>query len=69
LFERDRLREVMRKLPPKARAKFAAMLSKEVLPGMEKRTAEIRDGLNKHVDSEDCVRGLIAYAQSLPVTA
>jgi len=62
LFERDRLRDVMRKLPPKARQSFADFLSAEVMPDLEKRTGEIREALNKQSDSEDCVRGLIAFA-------
>lgn len=62
LFDRDRLRELMMKLPDAARKSFADMLRAEVLPGMAKRSAEIRDGLRSQLDSEDCVRGLIAFA-------
>lgn len=62
LFDRDRLREVARKLPEAARRKFANFLQTQVLPDLEKRTSELRDSLNKQVDSEDCVRGLIAFA-------
>jgi hypothetical protein len=63
LFERDRLREVAMRLPPAARTSFANMLEREVLSGMAKRTAEIREAMNAQVDSEDCVRGLIAFAR------
>jgi hypothetical protein len=64
LFDRDRLREVMRKLPPVARQKLAAWLEDEVLPNVQKLTAEWRELLNRQADSEDCVRGLIADARS-----
>ncbi len=63
LFERDRLREVMRKLPKMARRSFADMLRTSVLPDLKKRTAELRDALNKQADSEDCVAGLIRFAE------
>lgn len=62
LFDRPRLRELMRKLPSPARAAFAQFLAKEVLPVVEKRTTEYRGYLNQQLDSEDCVRGLIAFA-------
>lgn len=62
LFDRDRLREVMRRLPIPARKDFARLLSEEVLPKMAERTAEIRQALNQQTDSEECVRGLIAFA-------
>lgn len=64
LFDRDRLRQTMQKLPPEARKSLALFLEKEVLPGVEKNTAEWREMLNRQVDSEDCVRGLIAFARS-----
>jgi hypothetical protein len=64
LFDRDRLRMTMQKLPPKARKALASFLEQEVLPGVEKTTAEWREYLNKQLDSEDCVRGLIAFARS-----
>lgn len=63
LFDRDRIREVMRKLPRRARLELASFLETEVLPGIEKTTAEWRGYLNKQIDSEDCVRGLITYAR------
>jgi hypothetical protein len=62
LFDRDQLRDLMRKLNPAAREQFAVMLEKCVIP-MAKRTAEIREALNSQCDSEDCVRGLIAFAR------
>lgn len=62
LFDRDRLRDVAMKLPAPARAAFARLLAEQVLPGIEKNTSEIREALNKQLDSEDCVRGLIAFA-------
>lgn len=66
LFDRDRLRTVMTRLPDLARAEFALMLENEVLPGMAKRSAEIREALNSQLDSEDCVRGLISFANAEP---
>lgn len=65
LFDREKLRDVMQKLPRKARWKFADLLQEKVLPDLQKRTAEIRQSLNKQWDSEDCVRGLIAMANTL----
>ena len=64
LFDRDRLRDIAMKLPPAARQKFADLLVDKVLPPLEKRTQEIRDYLNQQHDSEDCVRGLIAFASA-----
>ena len=62
LFDRDKLRALAMKLRPEARQKFAAFLEREVLSGLQKRTSEIREALNAQMDSEDCVRGLIAFA-------
>lgn len=64
LFDRDRLRMTMQKMPAEARKSLARFLEKEVLPGVEKVTREYREYLNKQMDSEDCVRGLIAFARS-----
>ena len=63
LFDRDRLRALMLKLPDAARRSFAELLETEVMPGLVKRTREIRDALQEQADSEDCVRGLIAFAK------
>lgn len=63
LFDRDRLRDVASRLPEPARRKFAQLLREQVMPDLEKRTAELRDAMNKQIDSEDCVRGLIAFAE------
>lgn len=63
MFDRDKLRDVVMKLPPAARASFAEFLHKEVMPGLRKTTAEVRAALNKQLDSEDCVRGLIEFAR------
>lgn len=63
LFDRDRLRDVMLKLPRSTRIKFAAFFENEVLPDLQKRTNEYREALNKQADSEDCVRGLIAFGR------
>jgi hypothetical protein len=63
LFDRERLRDVMMKLPEPARLKFAKLLRDAVMPDLEKRTAELRDAMNKQIDSEDCVRGLIAFGE------
>lgn len=63
LFDRDRMRMTMQKLPPKARKALADFMEKQVLPGVEKVTTEWRGYLNKQLDSEDCVRGLIEFAR------
>jgi len=63
MFDRDRLRDITLKLPPAARKLFADMLEREVLPPLAKRTGEIREALRSQADSEDCVRGLIAFAE------
>jgi hypothetical protein len=62
LFDRERLRDVAMKLPPKARAEFARFLETEVLPPLARNAREIRRALNQQIDSMDCVRGLIAFA-------
>lgn len=62
LFDRNGLREAMRKLPPKIRKKFGDLLVRDVLPAMQARTKEFREYLNKQIDSEDCLRGLIFFA-------
>lgn len=69
LFDRERLRDVAMKLPHPARLKFAQFLRDAVMPDLEKRTAELRDAMNKQIDSEDCVRGLIAFAEGREKTA
>lgn len=66
MFDRGRLREVIRKLPAPARRRFGALLTAEVLPALEMTTAEWRGYLNRQMDSEDCVRGLITSAESTP---
>jgi hypothetical protein len=63
LLDRDKMRELFIKLPPKARHSFAELLETQCLPAMVKRTSEYRAALNKQADSEDCVRGLIAFAR------
>jgi hypothetical protein len=63
LFDRDRLRSVMLRLPQCARDSFAALLEEKVLLPMKARTAEIRKAIQEQSDSEDCVRGLIAFAR------
>ena len=65
-FNRAYLREIMDRLPGSARKEFAQFLVAEVLPGLEKNTAEWRTALNEQLDSEDCVRGLVAYAKATP---
>lgn len=69
LFDRARLRELMIKLPKPAQESFAEMLANKVLPGLEKRTEEIRVALMEQADSEDCIRGLIAMADHEKVVA
>lgn len=63
LFDRDHLRDVMRKLPKSARLEFGNLLKGEVLPELRKRTSEIRQALNDQQDSQDLVLGLIAFAE------
>ena len=63
LFDRARLRELALRLNPTARHAFAQFLRTEVLPDLEKRTEEQRAYLAQQWDSEDCVRGLIAFGQ------
>lgn len=62
LFDRDKLRDLARRLPAPARRAFAEFLRNEVLPGVRKTTGEIRAALNKQQDSEDCLLGLIDFA-------
>jgi hypothetical protein len=62
IFDRDRLRDLMLKLPPGARRSFASLLENECLPGLAKRADELRSALREQADSEDCVRGLIRVA-------
>jgi hypothetical protein len=62
-FDADKLRELALKLPPPARAMFADMLAREVLPPLVERTNEYRKAMRQQADSEDCVRGLIAFAE------
>lgn len=64
LFDRDELRSLIGKIPSAAREKFSDMMEKQVLPEMEKRSAEIRTALGLQLDSEDCVRGLIAFGKA-----
>lgn len=63
LFDRERLREIAMKLPDAGRRSFAKLLREQVMPDLAKRTAEMREAMNKQIDSEDCVRGLIAFAE------
>lgn len=63
LFDRERLREVAQRLPDPTRKKFATLLREKVMPDLAKRTSELREAMNKQIDSEDCVRGLIAFAE------
>lgn len=62
LFDRPRLRDTIMRLPPDVRPAFAKFLSEAVLPDLMKRTQELRESMNEQMDSEDCVRGLIEYA-------
>lgn len=61
LFDRPRLREAAMRMPPHVRSEFGAFLSDKVLPPLQERRREFQAYLNKQADSEDCVRGLIAY--------
>ncbi len=62
LFDRPRIRDTIMLLPPDVRPIFAEFLANKVLPDLQKRTQELRTAMNQQMDSEDCVRGLIAYA-------
>jgi hypothetical protein len=68
MFDRDKLRAVMMRMPAPIRQKLATWMEAEVMPGIEKTTAEWREYLNRQLDSEDCVRGLIAYAKAPSLT-
>lgn len=63
MFDADRLRELSMKLPPEARTKFADLLEHTVLGALAARTNEYRTAMRAQADSEDCVRGLIAFAR------
>lgn len=63
MFDREKLRDVMSKLPDAARASFVAILRDKVLPEMVKRGNEYREALMRQDDSTDCVRGLIAMVE------
>lgn len=64
LFDRVRLRDVMGKLSAEGRRSFADMLEREVMPALGKRSADLRMAMNEQLDSEDCVRGLIAFGSA-----
>jgi hypothetical protein len=64
LFDRDRLRDVANKLSPAGRLAFAKMLEVSVLRPLAERTEEYRKALRQQADSEDCVRGIIAFASA-----
>jgi hypothetical protein len=61
--DRAQLREAMIRLPESVRLQFADILESEVLPDMQVRTDEIRASLNRQLDSEECVRGLVAFVR------
>ena len=63
-FDRDALRVLVSKLGPIARSALSSMLQHEVLAKLTERTNEIRAALNKQADSEDCVRGIIAFVEA-----
>lgn len=63
LLNRDKMRDLFIKLPPAARQSFADLLESACLPAMVQRKNEYLALLNKQSDSEDCVRGLIAFAR------
>ena len=63
-FDRDRLREVALKLPHSARTSLASLLVKKVLPDVQRQTSKMRQKLNIQLDSEECIRGLIASANT-----
>jgi hypothetical protein len=63
LFDRDRLRMLMQRLSPIGREQFAAMLEEKALPGLAARSRELREAMGAQLDSEECVKGLIAYAR------
>lgn len=65
MFDRENIRFAMMVLNPEARVHFTAWFQHVVLPGLMKRTAAIRASLSAQLDSEDCVRGLIAFASEV----
>ncbi|AKR54349.1 hypothetical protein XM25_00725 [Devosia sp. H5989] len=64
-FDRERIRDVARKLPPEGARNFADFMERSVLPPLKERAKEIRDALNRQQDSVDCVLGLIEYARQV----
>lgn len=62
-IDRGRMRDLVSKLSPTGRRMFADALKREALPAILRRTDEIRASLNQQSDSEDCIRGMIAFAE------
>lgn len=60
-FDRPVMRDVAMRLPEEARRQLGTILSEEVLPALTKHANEYRAYLNQQVDSQDAVRGLIAF--------
>ena len=61
-IDRDGLRDLLLKLPQQAQNALAFSLQGNVLPELEKRSAELRLALRRQADSTDCIRGIIAQA-------
>lgn len=64
-FDREKLRDVIMKLPADGVKSFARMLEHSVLPPLKQRTEELRAAMNKQIDSYDCALGLVAYAKEI----
>ncbi len=63
-LDRGKLRALALKLTGRVRLRFAGFLADDILVGLQQRTLVLRETLNAHQDSEDCVRGVIAFARS-----
>jgi len=59
-FDTARIRNVMRKLPPKSQDKMRLVIRNEILPGVTKLVDEIQSSLNKQQDIEASLRSLTA---------
>lgn len=65
MFDRERIRFVTTILSSTGRVLFVGWLQRMALPALKARTAEIRHALSVQLDSEDCIRGLIAFASEV----
>ena len=62
LFDREKIRDLMWRLKPEMRKRFAVVLRDEVFPAVAKRAKEYREMLNKQNEASDFIRGVILGA-------